>query len=136
MTKLITTKKWQCTLCGKTFSTQKEASDCEKNKPGHYPVGCVHTYWEEGFAEDTLAVACNCLMGHVNFGAVWWCKRHKKDVKDMEFYDGMVGCLTLKEKANKTLKSFKDMVTWLEIQGIKVTVWNGYKVVTLEEFLK
>ncbi len=33
MTKLITTKKWQCTVCGKTFSTQKDAKDCEKNKP-------------------------------------------------------------------------------------------------------
>ncbi len=48
----------------------------------------------------------------------------------------MVNRLTEKEKANKTLKSFRHMVKWLRMNNITVTVWNGKKVVTLKEFLR
>ncbi len=106
--------------------------DCENKKPEFYPVGCIHACEID---EDTLAVACNYLDGHSNYGGVWWCKSDKDSVKNMEMYPGL-NRLGVEDKADKTLKSFKHMVTWLQEQGIKVTVWNGYKVVKLKEFLR
>ena len=135
MVKLITTKKWQCTVCEKTFTTRKDAIICEKNKPDFYPIGCIHGGWDNDLAGDTLAVACNYFERHCNFGAAWWCKE-EDDIENMGFYDGICNHFGQEHKADKTLKSFKHMVKWLQEQGIKITVWDGKKVVKLKEFLK
>ena len=139
--------KYQCEICFQVWEEKKNAEDCEaRGLPEEYPIGCLYGTTNEPdsfYARITFAVARNIMgtrmSGHMNMGSSWACR----DIPGVGDTLGNLRCgsgsLSLSDydaNLDPEHPTFKRMVDWLQSQDIPVTVCDGEKAISLEQFME
>ena len=134
-------ERFQCEVCHNYYDTPDEAIACEAKMPPQYPVGMIYgnANAESHHARDmTFAIAKVRHDRHWNDSPSWACR--DTGVGDSLGKEVCKGggftAMTADDAPAKDHPTFLRMVEWLQSRDILVTVWDGYKVVTLRDYLE
>lgn len=136
MKTIKTITRYQCEICGGTYSTAKEARGCEaQGIDPSYPVGLLSQEDKDGFYGPKLAFALAELHphGHYATASLWACRDNGAGDSLGEYTCGSGNSYRPEEFREWWLKTppMKRLIAWLRSQNITPMVWVKGKAVAL-----
>lgn len=134
---------WECEICGNRFDSEENAKDCEaRGVPdiSRYPQGMLVGDHSGGLYKDITFAVCKVNVHKHYFSFVYWaCRENKAGDSLGENLCGS-GSYVDPDRINNNLNikhpTYIRMIKWLQSQNIPITVWDGFKAIPLDDWLK
>lgn len=131
--------EYECEVCKARFKTPDAALRCEAQGPGiAYPTGMIFnnaSHPTDFYRNMTFAIAKVHVQGHYVDAGSWACRDNSYGDNLNELCSVEPEGVAEYNRPDPNHPTFKRMVDAIRAKGIEPTVWDGAKVVTLEEFL-
>jgi len=131
---MITETLYVCEICRQRYPTREMAERCEARGPGReYPIGMIYGLCDRDLV---FAIISNNVQRHSNWPCFWVTRDN--GASDTLGVDSICGGSSLDHPCppNPETPAFRRMIKFLRSRSIDITVWDGEKPVSLNNWMQ